>query len=254
MYARNLPQQTVRALTSPRFAATALISLAALFSAACSEPTSPLNSHQQVALSNRVGSSASSNFAVLAKASITCTNGTIAGDVGTFMAAPSGSVTTTSCPITGTKRLGGEVSTQAFAGFLSTYAAVAPKPEHVCTILTGTLAGVKLSPGVYCFKGAAALTGLLTLNGPSDGIWKFTIGTGDIGALTGTGFSVVMAGGAQACNVSWWVAQAATLTDSHLVGTLLGGTDITLTRGTFTGNVSSRRDLTITGTAVASCG
>ena len=253
MYARNLPQQTVRALTSPRFAATALISLAALFSAACSEPTSPLNSHQQVARSSIGGSAASSNFAVLAKASITCTDGNITGDVGTFMAEPSGSVTTTSCPITGTKRLGEEAATQAFDGFLSTYAALAPKPEDVCTALTGTLAGVILSPGVYCFNGAATLTGLLTLDGPSDGIWKFTIGTGDIGALTGTGFSVVMAGGGQACNVTWWVAQAATMTDSHLVGKILAGAGITLTRGTFRGNASAKANATITGTAVTSC-
>jgi hypothetical protein len=253
VYARNLPPQTVRALVSPRFAATALISLAALFSAACSEPTSPLHSQAHIAGSSAVGS-ASSSFTVLANASITCTNGTIGGNVGTFMAAPLGSVTATGCPITGTTSLGEEVSTQAFNDFLSTYTAIAPKPEDACTALIGTLAGVTLSPGVYCFNGAATLTGVLTLDGPSDGIWKFTVGTGDTGALAGTGFSVVMAGGAQACNVTWWVAQAATLTDSNLVGSLLGGTDITLTRGTFSGNASARGDLTITGTAVTSCG
>src|SRR4029077_17502884 len=102
-------------------------------------------------------------------------------------------------------------------------------------VLTGTLAGVILGPGVYCFDAAAALTGSLTLNGPSTGTWIFKIGTGGTGALTGSSFSVVMAGGGLPCNVSWQVAQGATMTDSNFIGTILAGTDITLTRGTFAG-------------------
>jgi Fe-S cluster assembly scaffold protein SufB len=94
---------------------------------------------------------------------------------------------------------------------------------------------------------------VLTLDGPSDGVWNFSIGTGGVGALTGTGFSVVMAGGGQACNVTWWVAQATTMTDSNLVGTILAGAGITLTRGTFRGNASAKADATITGTAVTGC-
>jgi hypothetical protein len=199
-------------------------------------------------------SAASSNFLVLANTAVTCTDGTIAGDVGTFVAAPTGSVTQTGCPVTGQLRVGDEAAKPAFSDFLSTYAARAPKPEDVCTILTGTLAAVTLSPGSYCFTGAAVVTGLLTLDGPSDGVWNFSIGTGGVGALTGTSFSVVMAGGGQACNVAWWVADAATMTDSHLVGTVLAGAGITLTRGTFGGNASSKADVTITGTAVTSCG
>src|SRR5665811_2103621 len=90
-------------------------------------------------------------------------------------------------------------------------------------VLTGTLAGVTLSPGVYCFDAAATLTGTLTLNGPADGVWIFKIGTLGTGALTGTGINVVMAGGAttQCPNVYWWVAQGATLTDSNFLGTIL---------------------------------
>jgi len=189
-----------------------------------------------------------SSFAVLANAAVTCTDGTITGDVGTFLATPTGSVTRTSCPITGTVHVGDGVATQAFNNFLSTYAALAPKPGDVCTTLTGTLAGVTLSPGVYCFDAAATLTGKLTLKGPSNGIWIFKIGTSGTGALTGTNFSVVMADGGQAGNVYWWVAEAATMTDSNFVGTILAGTAITLTRGTFDGNAWSKADVTITGT------
>ncbi|MDO8795750.1 MAG: ice-binding family protein, partial [Vicinamibacterales bacterium] len=95
-----------------------------------------------------------------------------------------------------------------------------------------------LSPGVYCFTAAATLTGTLTLNGPADGVWIFKIGTGGTGALTGTSFSVVMAGGAEGTpcpNVYWWVAQDATMTTSHLLGTILAGADITTTNSTLTG-------------------
>lgn len=253
MYARNFPTHLVRALTSPRFAASALVTLAALLSAACSEPTAPINSPMHVSRSSGERSATASNFLVLANTAVTCTSGTIAGDVGTFVAAPTGHITRTGCPITGQLRVGDAAATPAFNNFLSTYAARAPKPKDICTTLTGTLAAVTLSPGSYCFTAAATLTGVLTLNGPSDGVWNFRIGTGGVGALTGNSFSVVMAGGGQACNVTWWVAQGATMTDSHLVGTVLGGAGITLTRGTFRGNASAKANATITGTAVTSC-
>ena len=236
MYTHNLRMHLVRALAPSRFAAGVLVTLALL--------SGSING----------ASAAASNFAVLANAAVTCTDGTITGDVGTFLASPTGSVTRTNCPIMGTVHAGDWVAKQAFNDFLSTYAALAPKPGEVCTTLTGTLAGVTLSPGVYCFDAAATLTGVLTLNGPSNGIWIFKIGTIGTGALTGTSFSVVMAGGAKASNVTWWVAQAATMTDSHFIGSILAGAGITLTRGTFDGNAWSKADVTITGAAVTKRG
>ena len=120
--------------------------------------------------------------------------------------------------------------------------------------LTG-LGSLTLSPGVYCFDAAATQTGGgLTLDGPSDGIWIFKIGTLGTGALTGTGFSVVMTGGGQASNVYWHVAQATTMTDSNFLGTILAGAGITMTRGTFDGRALAGAAVTITGTAVTSFG
>lgn len=220
----------------------------ALLSAACSDVNAP----PRFSGSDIGPSAVASDFAVLANAAVTCTDGTITGEVGTFLATPTGSVTQTGCPITGTVHVGDSAATQAFNDFLNTYAALAPKLGDVCTTLTGTLAGVSLSPGAYCFDAAATLTGVLTLNGPSDGIWTFKIGTSGTGALTGTNFSVVMAGGGQPGNVTWWVAQAVTMTDSHLIGMILGGADITLTRGTFNGNAWAKADVTITGTSFIS--
>jgi hypothetical protein len=95
----------------------------------------------------------------------------------------------------------------------------------------------------------------LTLDGPANGIWIFKIGTLGTGALTGTSFKVVTASGAAPpCNnVYWWVAEAVTMTDSQLVGTILAGAAITLTRGTFNGDAFAKAAATITGTAVTAC-
>jgi Ice-binding-like len=202
-----------------------------------------------------LGSAAS--FAVLAGTAVTCTGSTVTGDVGVATGA---AVTQTNCTINGTIHAGDAAAAAAYADFLSAYAAFAAVPCG--TTLTGTLAGVTLAPGVYCFDAAATLTGVLTLKGPTNGIWIFKIGTSGTGALTGTNFSVVMAGGGVPCNVTWWVAQAATMTTSNFVGTILAGADITITGGTFAGDAfaggagsvtTPTGAVTMTGTNVVGC-
>jgi hypothetical protein len=176
---------------------------------------------------------AAAGFAALAggpaAGAVTCTSSTVTGGVGIVQP---GTFVNTNCTV-------GAVDTNAtaaYADFLNAYDTL-----HFNTpcdqTLSGTLAGVTLGPGVYCFPAAATLTGTLTLDGPADGVWIFKIGTGGTGALTGTNFSVVMAGGAAgACpNVYWWVAEAATMTGSNFLGTILAGADITVTGGTFIG-------------------
>ena len=177
---------------------------------------------------------AASTFAALAggpaAGALTCTTSTVTGDVGVVL--PGTFTNTGPCSITGTVNPN---ATAAYADFLSAYDTLHFNTSCDQT-LTGTLAGVTLPPGVYCFPAAATLTGTLTLNGPADGVWIFKIGTGGTGALTGTSFSVVMAGAAAGTpcpNVYWWVAQAATLTSSNFLGTILAGADITVTGGTF---------------------
>jgi hypothetical protein len=193
-----------------------------------------------------------SSFRVLAQTAVACTSGSINGDVGTFQAAPTGSFTPVNCPVSGgTAQVGTPAAVQAYNSFVATYNARETVPCG--TVLTGTLAGVTLPPGVYCFDNAAALTGTLTLNGPSTGTWLFKVGTSGVGALTTTGFTVVMAGGASSCNVTWWVEDAATMTDSNMRGAILTGGDLTATRGTLQGNAWSQGDVTITGTVLSAC-
>lgn len=196
------------------------------------------------------------NFAILSAApggtgAVTCTNSTVSGDIGS--SGLPASVTQTSCPTTGA--IIAPVSTQDLTDFNDAYNALA---GQACdTFLTGTLSGVTLAPGVYCFSSAATLTGTLTLNGGPNDTWLFKVGTSGTGALTGTNFSVVMAGGAQACNVTWWVAQAATMTTSDFKGNILAGAAITLTgvapTSPFEGRALSKAAVTLTNEAFTGC-
>jgi len=199
--------------------------------------------------------STASPFAVLSAAlegggAVTCTDSIITGDVGSSGAAAS--VVRTGCTVNGS--IVAPVSVQQLTDFYDAYAA---KATVSCDrVLTGTLAGVTLTPGVYCFDAAATLTGQLTLAGPSTATWLFKIGTSGTGALTGTDFSVLLFNGAQACNVTWWVAEAATMTTSNFKGTILAGAAITVTAGTsgtFTGDALAKAAVTLTGGSITGC-
>jgi len=234
-----------------KYLSTCLLATAALFAGA-----SPAWAQTVPSLGS------ASSYAALAggpaTGAVTCTNSTVTGDVGVV---PGGTFVNTGCTITGATNAN---ATAAYTDFLYAYSQF---PSISCDqTLTGTLAGVTLPPGVYCFPAAATLTGTLTLDGPADGVWIFKIGTGGTGALTGTNFSVVMAGGAAQeglCpNVYWWVAQAATLTTSTFQGTILAGADITVTGGTFKGDALAGGNgvistptgaVTLTSSTVTSC-
>jgi hypothetical protein len=190
-------------------------------------------------------------FAALGGPAVTCTDSLVIGDVGVDLG---GAVTRTNCTIAGTVHAGDAVAQQAYDDFLAAYAAFAEVPCDVD--LTGqSLAGQTLAPGVYCFDAAVTETGgQLTLDGSSSDTWIFKIGTLGTGALTGTGFSVVMTGG-ETCdnNVFWWTAQAATLTDSDFLGTILAGAAVTVTRGSLDGQALARAAVTLTNTEVSVC-
>ena len=249
--------------------ATGLLVATALLGTACSDATSSDPASSNPTSSNRTssisasrsehggsgGSGASGGFSVLANAAVTCTGGTVSGDVGTFQTAPPGAITLTEgCLIPGAQDIGGAAAKAAYQGFLDQYAALAPKVGDVCPVITGTLAGQSLSPGVYCVS-SEAKTGVLTLSGGSNATWLIKVPSG---ALTGTNFFVVLAGGAQACNVTWWVDAAATMTTSAFQGNILAGAAITTTGGTLNGNAwagaAGVGDVTFTGTAVVGCG
>jgi len=207
-----------------------------------------------------------SNYAILSAApidattnvgtgAVTCTNGSIVGDVGS--SGPLVSVTLTSCPVTGS--IIAPVSAGVVNAFNAALQAGLALSSNSNTLLTGTLDGVTLTPGTYNVD-ATAKTGTLTLNGA--GTYTFIVSatvdavTGaasSTGALTGTNFNVVLTNGAVPCDVTWYVVQAATLTNSQFVGTIYAGAAITLTGGTFNGDALSAAGVTVTGTTVTGC-
>lgn len=198
-------------------------------------------------------------FSVLGGTNVTCTASVIGGDVGV---SPGSAIpfTNTGCtiaggmpPATNTAAVG------ARTDFLSAYTALAPTAGDcdVTHTLGATIpASVTLFPGVYCTD--AGLTGtdvVLTLDGQGDAnaVWIFKIGTNPTGtgALTGTNFSVVMAGGGQACNVFWRIAEAVTMSTSAFKGNILAGGatgSITLTGGTLVGRALANVAVTMTAT------
>jgi len=178
--------------------------------------------------------SAPVEFAVLAGAAVTCTTSTVIGNVG--LASP-GTITNTGCAIDGATEVGNAAAQDAYAAFLTAYAGLRTNPP--CDFNNVPLAGAFLPPGVYCYDAAVTVTGsTLTLVGSDTDTWIFRIGTLGTGALTGTNFNVVMTGGATCNNdVLWWSSQAAKLTDSAFIGNILAGADITITRGSLSGQV-----------------
>ncbi len=188
-----------------------------------------------------------SGFSVLGGTAVTCTAGSVVGDVG-ISPGITASFTNTGCTIAG----GMPPATNAAAAsarsdFLNAYAAI--RSESCAQMLGGSLAAQNLAPGVYCVD-AVAKTGTLTLTGPSDGVWIFLVN----GALTGTNFSVVMDGGGQPSNVFWAPSAGTTMTTSVFQGNILAGdaTDgsITLTGGTLAGRALANVAVTMTTASV----
>jgi hypothetical protein len=188
-----------------------------------------------------------SGFSALAGTAVTCTDSAVTGDVGV---SPGSAFTNTGCTISGaTPPATNTAAVQARSDFLSAYATLQLQSASCIETLTGTLADRNLAPGVYCVT-EEAKTGTLTLTGPSDGVWIFLVN----GALMGTNFSVVMAGGGQPSNVFWAPLTAATLTTSALKGNILTGDvalgSITLTGGTLVGQALANVAVTMTGVSV----
>jgi Protein of unknown function (DUF3494). len=129
-----------------------------------------------------------------------------------------------------------------------------------------------LTPGVYCSSGSVAFSGttlFLDALGDPNAVWIFKIGTDptQAGALAGTDFSVVFLNNVgQPCNVTWWVANAATVTRGSFLGTILAGAAdpltgkaITMTGvagapSSFNGNALAGAAVTVTDFNVTSCG
>jgi Ice-binding-like len=279
MHVHNVPKRLARAFVAPKFAAGVVVTLA-LLSAACSnDAASRINapmllssSAPAFALISAPVLGTAANFAALGGTGVTCTvpNPPLpavtvsGGDVG------SGSVASTSvtgfpslCSLdAGRTPLFGQ--TAAITDLITAYNALrdnntcpsAIASHNLVGLLTSGSQGSTLAPGVYCITGTGLLTSQLTLRGGPTDIWIFKAATD----LTPKNGSVVMAGGATACNVYWQIGTAMDLQNTAFVGNVLAGTAITFTGSPLPGIASSlagralaQSDVTMTGANIVAC-
>ena len=96
-------------------------------------------------------------------------------------------------------------------------------------LYTGNIGGKTLTPGLYKWDNTVLIPSGLTLAGGADDVWIFQIAE-DL--IVSSGVKITLIGGAQAKNIYWKVAGAATLgSNSNFEGIILSKTGITLNTG-----------------------
>jgi type VI secretion system secreted protein VgrG len=177
-----------------------------------------------------VGLGTAAPFAVLAGQTITNTgSSTISGDIGVYPGTaitgfPPGTETN------GVQYSAGAVAMQAQSDLTTAYRDAAGRTP--VTTEPPDLSGLTLAPGVYNSSSSAlGLTGTVTLDGQGDASAVFIFQAGST-LITGSGSTVSLINGAQACNVFWQVTSSATLgTGTTFVGNILALTSASLQTG-----------------------
>lgn len=117
--------------------------------------------------------------------------------------------------------------TGAIDAMRSAYADAASRtnPDGL-NISDGILDGVTFEPGLYTWGSNVTISGDMTVSGGADDVWIFQI-SGSL--VLRANKRVRLAGGAQAKNVFWQVADAVTVeSGAHVQGIILGKTGITM--------------------------
>lgn len=169
------------------------------------------------------------SFAILAGSTITNIGSSVVnGDLGLFP----GTAVTGFPPATlnGTQHIADALANQAKTALTDTYTDASNRTP-VTTIGT-ELGGTTQIPGVYTSNaGTFGLTGTLTLDAQGDPNAVFIFKSAST-LITASNSNIVLAGGAQACNIFWLVGSSATLgANSTLEGSIMALTSITLNTG-----------------------
>jgi hypothetical protein len=168
-----------------------------------------------------------SPFAVFAGTTVTCTGASvITGNVGVN---PGSATTGFPVPCAGVPIVP-PASAPAKADLLTAYGTLAALP---CSATVGpNLAGLTLTPGVYCVGAAASnLTGLLQLDalGSANSVFVFKMSSSFI---TSSGSTVSVINGGSACGVQWQVSSDATIgSGTTFVGNILALNSIAMATG-----------------------
>jgi Ice-binding-like len=176
-----------------------------------------------------VGLGTAGSFAVLAGQTVTNTGpSVISGDLGVSP----GSAVTGFPPgiVTGTIHTADGVANGAQSDLTTAYNDAAGRsPTANVPAFIG--AGQTLAPGVYKASSSLDVGGSLTLDAGGDPNAVFIFQAPST-LVTDSASSVVLTGGAQACNVFWQVGSSATLgTDSAFTGSILALTSISVQTG-----------------------
>jgi hypothetical protein len=170
-----------------------------------------------------------STFGVLAGTTVTNTGLTVInGDLGL---SPGTSVT--GFPpgsFTGTEYIADTNAAQAQTDLTTAYNNAAGQTPTTTGL--ASIGNQTLTPGVYNASSSLGVGGTLTLDAQGDANAVFIFQAGST-LITASGTRVVLANGAQACNVFWQVGSSATLgTSTSFAGSILALTSITVTTGT----------------------
>jgi hypothetical protein len=186
------------------------------------------------------------NYVILAKSAIsTVPASTITGEIGLSPAAES-FITGFSQTDQGTYATSPQVTGRLYAADMA-----APTPTVLTTATSdmitayndaagrstpdftdlnaGAIGGETLAPGLYKWASTVSAATDVTISGAPNDVWIFQM-TGDLTVSNGVQFTLT--GGAQAKNIFWQVAGAASLgTSSHFEGVILSQTAVTLNTG-----------------------
>ena len=173
---------------------------------------------------------AESKYGVLAGTEVTNTGTTtISGTSGSDVGVSTGSAIGTGISIgTGVLHSNDADAIAAQTAMVATYTTLAAEAS---VPVADELGGLTLTAGVYKAPASLGLTGILTLDAANDSSAVFILQS-PATLITAANSSVVLANGAQACNVYWQVFSSATLaTNSTFVGRLYASTSITAQTG-----------------------
>ena len=127
-------------------------------------------------------------------------------------------------------------------------AAGRPSPDFL-ELGTGNIGGLTLSPGLYKWTTTVTMPTDVVISGGANDVWIFQV-SGDL--TMASGVNITLAGGAQAKNIFWQVAGAATIgTTAHFEGVILSMTGITLQTGaSISGRALAQTAVILDGNAV----
>lgn len=175
-----------------------------------------------------VGLGTAGSFAVLGGSTVTNTGpSVITGDLGV-----SPGTAITGLPpgtVNGTVHAADAVAAQAQSDVTTAYNDAAGRIPAV--VVPGDLGGLLLTPGVYKQSSSLLLTGSATLDAQGDPSAVFIFQVGST-LTTASSSRVLLAGGAQSCNVFWQIGSSATIgTGTAFVGNIFALQSITMTTG-----------------------